>query len=618
VDRFGFRRSDLERQVARLLRVSPFSSSPRLRRFLNFVVWKTYNENPSTIRAYEIAVDAFGKGADFDPNDPYIRNIARITREALDEYYSDPTTLSATLDPIQIQIPKGNYKAVFSETATGTKLSANEKLESQDFAYAPISPFPDETIPDETIPNKTIPEKPADLAKRLDKVSREFSTVETRSHSEAKIKQTLSAKSGTTGPKSGDDSADPTKQTERVLPLLAIIPFTCFNGEQTDNDPVGEILAAEIISSLAPSRQMDVISRLTTSKFRNRSIERILLGEILHADYLLTGSYQVSNNTVLLNLELSEATTTRREVIWTELSRIPLDSIYTSRSATISDLVLRISQSLVQREIELVDREPLGSLNLHTALLVGTNLMHCSPEKLFNRAMELFKAIHEHHPDHPELNTLIAQWYLYRIHRGGGWSAGDDDKLKKLAWKHCEIALDTNPCHVSALTTYGLLHTQFRKAPELGMDYYRTAERFNPNEPLTQAYIAAAHSYFGHGKEAVQAAERAVRLSPFDPQLHLFETCLAAGYLSADDLVKAEVHAKRAFELNPSHTSNLRALISILVERGQLEEAKQHARSLLKLDPGFTTGSYQARSPNANFEIGKRIANNLRTAGIPE
>lgn len=590
IETTGISRRDLENQLDLILAAAPFAASERLRLFLNFVVWKTYNENPKVIRAYEIAVDAFDKDAKFDPNDPYIRNIARLTRQGLSDYYKGTDSWPANQNRIEIKIPVGNYKVRFSVEQNPALTSANDTTQAHESANEQVR----ETQIPYTKPKNSTP---------------------------------TSDSPGTTGSGKPDylkhyreaaDEATKAENKQRDLPLLAVIPFSCFNASERDFGSIGEILASEIISGLMPSKQIDVISRLTTTKFKGDNVEKGIIADILHADYLLTGSYQVSGDRVVLSVELSENTTSNNDLVWTDFCRFELKSLYLSGTDRISEVVSNISMELIRHEMEAYGREPMESMRLHTAILTGTNLMHCSPERLFKQAFDLFEGVLSDHPTHPTLNTLMAQWYIYRIHRGGGWRAGDDAKLKELAWQHCEAALDKNPCHAAALTTYGLLYTQFRKSPQLGMEYYRTAERFNPNEPVTHAYKAAAHSYFGNGESAVEAAERAIRLSPCDPQLHLFETCLGAAYYCANDLELAEVHTKRAHELNSSHTSNLRTLIAVLVERDKISEAMGFTKMLLTLDPEFTTSSYEERSPNSDFDVGKRILHSLKLAGVPE
>ena len=77
--------------LERLLAWPEIARSPQLGRFLAYIVQRTLDGNEQAIKAYSIAVDVFGRPADFDPQaDPIVRVQARRLRALLDDYYSGP------------------------------------------------------------------------------------------------------------------------------------------------------------------------------------------------------------------------------------------------------------------------------------------------------------------------------------------------------------------------------------------------------------------------------------------------------------------------------------------------------------------------------------------------
>jgi adenylate cyclase len=87
-----------------------FHASDRNRRFLRFVVEQVLAGHADRIKSYSIAVDVFGRGADFDPAiDPIVRIEATRLRSALASYYADPGRGEA----IQIRLPRGGYVPSF-------------------------------------------------------------------------------------------------------------------------------------------------------------------------------------------------------------------------------------------------------------------------------------------------------------------------------------------------------------------------------------------------------------------------------------------------------------------------------------------------------------------------
>lgn len=94
-----------------LLQTPPFLRSPKLARFLRFVVEEELAGRGATIKAYTIATQALGRGPDFDPSlDPSVRVEAGRLRRALEDVYARH---AGGLD-VRVTIPVGGYRPRFS------------------------------------------------------------------------------------------------------------------------------------------------------------------------------------------------------------------------------------------------------------------------------------------------------------------------------------------------------------------------------------------------------------------------------------------------------------------------------------------------------------------------
>jgi hypothetical protein len=97
-------------QLERVLESKDFKGSARLSDFLKYIVTKTLNGESDQIKGYTIGVEAFGKGADFDPDtDASVRVEASRLRKALTLYYHE----AGSDDPVVIRVPKGRYHPHF-------------------------------------------------------------------------------------------------------------------------------------------------------------------------------------------------------------------------------------------------------------------------------------------------------------------------------------------------------------------------------------------------------------------------------------------------------------------------------------------------------------------------
>src|SRR5205823_9355671 len=128
---------------------------------------------------------------------------------------------------------------------------------------------------------------------------------------------------------------------------------------------------------------------------------------------------------------------------------------------------------------------------------------------------------------------------------------------------------------------------------------------------------SATRGYLGEGALAIQHAEQGVRLSPLDSRLFWHEGVLAQAYYIAGEYEQALDWARSAFERNESIRFNIRTLIATLAALGQLDEAAETGRSLLRLQPDFRLGPYPQRCPFPQPDLDTRI-DRLRLAGQPD
>ena len=113
-------RDEIMDSLDRVLASEGFASSPNLKKFLSYIIEQKLDGNEAGLKAYSIAIDAFGRSEDFDSQiDPIVRVQAGRLRKELDTYYQG----AGANDPIRIDVPRGSYRPEF--TYQNTSLSEN-------------------------------------------------------------------------------------------------------------------------------------------------------------------------------------------------------------------------------------------------------------------------------------------------------------------------------------------------------------------------------------------------------------------------------------------------------------------------------------------------------------
>lgn len=101
---------EVRAELDRVLASDIFRSAPQLTAFLSYVVEQTLAGRAGELKGYTIAVEAFGRPTDFDPqSDPIVRVEAGRLRKALNLYFA----AEGVRDPVRIAIPVGAYVPSF-------------------------------------------------------------------------------------------------------------------------------------------------------------------------------------------------------------------------------------------------------------------------------------------------------------------------------------------------------------------------------------------------------------------------------------------------------------------------------------------------------------------------
>ena len=134
----------VETELERILSSKVFKSSTVISNFLRYVVIETLGERTHEIKEYSIAVKAFGKPLDFNPQtDAVIRIHAGRLRRGLLAYYNE----EGKHDTIIISLKKGSYIPEFTvidktnELSTSVPLPVGHSHKSVAFSRVAVLPF---------------------------------------------------------------------------------------------------------------------------------------------------------------------------------------------------------------------------------------------------------------------------------------------------------------------------------------------------------------------------------------------------------------------------------------------------------------------------------------------
>jgi tetratricopeptide (TPR) repeat protein len=233
------------------------------------------------------------------------------------------------------------------------------------------------------------------------------------------------------------------------------------------------------------------------------------------------------------------------------------------------------------------------------------------PESL-DQALPLLEQAIAIEPDYAAAHAAIAVCHHGQYQRGGR-----DEAVKRAALHHARLAIATGGDDPTALAAAAFVVGSEDRDYSAAFDAFDRALALSPSSFLALSFASMIHAWAGDASTAVECAEQALRLSPFDSMLHIPYNGLAYAHLFAGRFEEAALAASRSMQANPRFSPPCVTRIAALVNLGRREEARASVQRLLELWPDFTISGYVA----ANFTSPERLAmyaDVLRRAGLPE
>ena len=199
---------------------------------------------------------------------------------------------------------------------------------------------------------------------------------------------------------------------------------------------------------------------------------------------------------------------------------------------------------------------------------------------------------------------------------GGPVSEADVAESVRLARHAIAIGKD-DP---DALSMAALVLMVFAGEHAIAMSAIDRALILNPNSARAWHARGFVMVFLNRPELATDALERAMRLSPLDPQGPGFKSTLAAAHLFAGQYEEAVEWADRALHERPNFDPAIGVKVVACVHLGRIDEARRWLKLRLELQPGLTVAEWKSRAAVrfASPEILALYVEGLRKAGLPE
>jgi TolB-like protein len=395
-------------------------------------------------------------------------------------------------------------------------------------------------------------------------------------------------------------------------PSIAVLPFTNFSGDALQ-DYFTDGVVEDIITELSRFPELFVIARNSSFTYKGQSVDVRDIGRDLGVRYVLEGSVRKVASRVRMTGQLIDAASGVH--IWADRFESALDDIFALQDQMTESVVGAIAPRLERAEIERAKRTPTENLSAYDCFLRGMAAWHDWTQPSHNTALTLFYRAIELDPEFGRAYALAAGCYLMR--KSSGWiidRAAEIVETERLA----RLGADLGRTDAVALAWSAHALALVVGDIKTGVALIDHALLLNANLAVAWQRSGWLRIYAGDCALAIEHLQRAMRLNPLDPLMHLAHAAMAFGYFFLDDFDEAAAWAERALHLRANWPAALRVLAMSNALAGRDQAARQAMSRLRQVQPRLRVSNLHEQIFLHRPEHMVMYVEAMRKAGLPE
>lgn len=385
-------------------------------------------------------------------------------------------------------------------------------------------------------------------------------------------------------------------------PSIAVLPFENMSGDP-EHQYFSDGITEDIITELSRFRHLFVIARNSSFVFRDKPVEVGEIGRRLGVRYLVEGSVRRAGDRIRITAQLID--TNSGVHLWADRYDRELKDLFAVQDEVAHTVASTLADRVSSAAMGHARRKSTDSLTAYDCYLRGLDHYQHFTDEDMARARELLERAIALDPGFSHAYAYLAFIHIEEWYETGSSMALDT--AYKLARK--AVALDsTEGTGHGALGFAYFAKRQFERAEA----HLQQAITLNTNDSNAAALLIDFYATVGQPSEALQWAERAMRLNPYHPDwydtFYAHALYVARRYSEAADAVKRVTTSQYW-----GHA--IAAASCAMAERA--DEARAHVAELLVKRPGFSSRSFVSIVPYKNEGDAAHMLEGLLRAGLP-
>jgi TolB-like protein/class 3 adenylate cyclase/Tfp pilus assembly protein PilF len=396
---------------------------------------------------------------------------------------------------------------------------------------------------------------------------------------------------------------------------IVVLPFSNLSDDREHQYFVDAIIE-DLTTDLSRLADMFVISRNSAFTYKDKPVNARKIGRELGVRYVLEGSVQRSGNRVRVNAQLIDADADVH--LWAERFDGDAGDLFVLQDEITSRIAVALDLELVEAEAS----RPTVHPDALDYILRG-RAARLRPPSRENRAeaIEMFeRALALDQGSVAAQSWLAIELTARALDSMAGTAAADIVRAERLAERALAASRRSSPARFAIAQVLRAQHRYDEAIPE-----YETAIALNRNWAYAYSHVGWCKFMTGSIEELVPAQERAIRLSPRDPQIGLFYSRLGCAHLLQSRIDEAIIWCEKARNATPAHPQFRAFLAAAHALRGETERAAAEfaeARRLVGDDRYSSIARLRAIEswgvPKVRALAEATYYAGLRKAGMPE
>jgi TolB-like protein/class 3 adenylate cyclase len=406
-----------------------------------------------------------------------------------------------------------------------------------------------------------------------------------------------------------------TQVTVSTAPRLsiAVLPFT-----NLSNDPEQEYFADGITDDLTAdlSRVSGsfVIARNTAFTYKGRSVDVKQVGRELGVRYVLEGSVRRADDQVRINVQLIDAQSGAH--VWADRFELDRAHVWQAQDEITGRLARSLDLELVKDVSRRIEREGAVNPAAFDLVLRGrAALSKSASSTAWEAGLRYFEQALQIDSQLVDAKVGIANALVNTV--VDGWSTSVEEDLaraEQLLLEALEIGSDNALAHLELGRIRRVQNRLFESKIE-----FETTVALDRNSVFGLRHLGQALMCLGYPKAGIPYIEKALRLSPRDPNVASIYWALGMCHLLLGHDDQATDFLRRARAANPRWWWTHFCLAGALGIRGELDEARAALADGIKLKPEVTSVvQWRIYQPWQWMLRERTLVVGLHKAGLPD